>query len=263
MMSVFSGERTKHTRSAPASSMRSTRNSLTALGRSTPCSSKVLATGSISFENASGWSREPAPAAGTMPRVMPETGPDGRLATVTPGKICHQKLGRRRRVPYTGWSAELLARRGLARVDQLPSAAVAGVLGQGPLARGGANPRQLRVAQVQRRFGLVCFVGHKDLLAGFKEVLYAWEGVGEHRRAAAGRLEQPARRGIAPYAHRLARDTQRQPVGGVEGRVLRRIQMRTNRHVRRPAHLVRVQRADHQEAFGRPAAGRLQEQSLE
>src|ERR687885_972010 len=141
MMSVLSGEMTKQIRSAPAWSKRSTRNSLTALGRSTPCSSKVLPTGSISFENASGWSREPAPAAGTMPRV----------------------------------TAGRLARRGLARRDQLSGAAVAGVLGQGPLARGGADPRQLRVAQVQRRFGLVCVVGHQDLLAGFEELLYTRE----------------------------------------------------------------------------------------
>src|SRR5919199_799382 len=211
MMSVFSGDRTKQTRSAPASSMRSTRNSLTALGRSTPCSSKVLPTGSISFENASGWSREPAPAAGTMPRVTAETGPDRRLAAAAPGQVCHQTFGRQAGFWHASPSAERLARRGLAGLDQLSGAAVAGVPGEGPLARGGANPRQLRVAQVQRQFGLVCFVGHKDLLAGFKEVLYAWEGVGEHRRAAAGRLEQPARRGIAPYAHRLARDTQRQP----------------------------------------------------
>ncbi len=53
-MSLFHGEITNANRLAPASTMRSTRYSLTARGRSTPRSSTRLPTGSNSLLNASG-----------------------------------------------------------------------------------------------------------------------------------------------------------------------------------------------------------------
>src|SRR3954452_10201540 len=56
-------------RSAPARTMRSTRYSETARGRSMS-PSKRLPTGSSSLENASGWIRLPMPAAGMMPRMI-------------------------------------------------------------------------------------------------------------------------------------------------------------------------------------------------
>ena len=68
-MSALPGETTKQTRVAPPRTMRSTRYSLTARGRSMPFSRR-LPTGSSSFEKASGWMREPWPAAGTMPHMI-------------------------------------------------------------------------------------------------------------------------------------------------------------------------------------------------
>lgn len=68
-MSPFPGEMTKQTLSAPARSIRSTRYSDTAFGRSTP-STSLLPTGRSSFEKASGWILVPAPAAGTMPHMQ-------------------------------------------------------------------------------------------------------------------------------------------------------------------------------------------------
>src|SRR3954451_7634197 len=61
---------TTHNLSAPPSTRRSTRYSLTARGRSRPPSCR-LPTGSSSFENASGCMRLPCPAAGMMPHMVP------------------------------------------------------------------------------------------------------------------------------------------------------------------------------------------------
>ena len=94
-MSVFSGEITKHMRSASACSMRSIRNSLTALGRSTPCSSRTLPTGSISFENASGCRRLAAPAAGTMPSTRPSHAASKSRIRAAP--VCSARSARARR----------------------------------------------------------------------------------------------------------------------------------------------------------------------
>src|SRR4051794_3408739 len=68
-MSDFPGEIMKAIFVAPAASIRSMRCSLTARGRST-APSKRLPTGSSSLENASGWMRVPAPAAGMMPHTL-------------------------------------------------------------------------------------------------------------------------------------------------------------------------------------------------
>src|SRR3954469_19500164 len=67
-MSDFPAEMMKQILSAPAIVMRSTRYSLTARGRSMLPSNRPP-TGSNSFENASGWMRVPAPAAGMMPSM--------------------------------------------------------------------------------------------------------------------------------------------------------------------------------------------------
>src|SRR3954465_4386017 len=69
-MSDLPGEMTKHSLSAPPSTSRSTRYSLTARGRSRS-PSRRLPTGSSSFENASGCMRLPCPAAGMISHMMP------------------------------------------------------------------------------------------------------------------------------------------------------------------------------------------------
>src|SRR3954465_3797263 len=65
-MSLFPGEMTKQSFVAPPITMRSTRYSLTARGRSV-APSRRIPTGKSSFENASGWMRLPIPAAGMIP----------------------------------------------------------------------------------------------------------------------------------------------------------------------------------------------------
>src|SRR5688572_23126741 len=67
-MSDFPDAMTKQILSAPPRSMRSTRYSLTAQGRSVP-PSRRLPTGRSSLEKARGWMRLPRPAAGTMPHM--------------------------------------------------------------------------------------------------------------------------------------------------------------------------------------------------
>src|SRR3954470_1644215 len=67
-MSDLPGDTTKQTCVAPAITMRSSRYSLTARGRSTSASNR-LPTGRSSLEKASGWMRLPAPAAGTIPHI--------------------------------------------------------------------------------------------------------------------------------------------------------------------------------------------------
>src|SRR4051795_3233631 len=68
-MSDLPGEMTMQSLSAPPSTSRSTRYSLTARGRSRPPSCR-LPTGNSSFENASGCMRLPCPAAGMMPHMI-------------------------------------------------------------------------------------------------------------------------------------------------------------------------------------------------
>ncbi|PTQ13215.1 hypothetical protein CLG96_03585 [Sphingomonas oleivorans] len=68
MMSDLPGEMTKQILSAPPHTIRSTRYSLTALGRSMRSSDRPP-TGSSSLEKASGWMRVPLPAAGITPHI--------------------------------------------------------------------------------------------------------------------------------------------------------------------------------------------------
>src|SRR5436190_14928228 len=109
------GEITKQILSAPPSTSRSTRYSLTARGRSRS-PSRRLPTGSSSFENASGCMRLPCPAAGTMPHIA-------HLVFDESGSSCHSfeqrlELGRADR---GGVAAERPLARG--RGDSLPLAA--------------------------------------------------------------------------------------------------------------------------------------------
>src|SRR5215208_5740777 len=69
-MSDLPGEMTKQILSAPPSTSRSTRYSLTARGRSRSPSCR-LPTGSSSLEKASGCMRLPCPAAGMIPHMVP------------------------------------------------------------------------------------------------------------------------------------------------------------------------------------------------
>src|ERR1700704_2112580 len=77
-MSLFPGEMTKHNRVAPARTIRSTRYSLTARGRSV-APSRRIPTGKSSFENASGWMRLPVPAAGMIPHKASPSNPRQQL----------------------------------------------------------------------------------------------------------------------------------------------------------------------------------------
>src|SRR4051794_29621592 len=112
-MSDLPGEMTKQILSAPPSTSRSTRYSLTARGRSRS-PSRRLPTGSSSFENASGCMRLPCPAAGTMPHIA-------HLALHQIGDSCHS----------------LEQRLELGRADR------GGVAAEGPLARRGGDPLAL------------------------------------------------------------------------------------------------------------------------
>src|SRR4051812_45441964 len=67
-MSLLPGEITKQSLVAPPRTMRSTRYSLTARGRSTAPSTR-MPTGKSSLEKASGWIRLPMPAAGMIPHT--------------------------------------------------------------------------------------------------------------------------------------------------------------------------------------------------
>src|SRR5215471_3590300 len=81
MMSDFVGEITKQIRVTPARSMRCTRYSETARGRSFGPSQRIP-TGRSSFENARGWIRLPRPAAGRIPQRALMHSPQAGRSTV-------------------------------------------------------------------------------------------------------------------------------------------------------------------------------------
>src|SRR5688500_6991805 len=127
-MSDFPDAMTKQILSAPPRSMRSTKYSLTAHGRSAPRSSR-LPTGRSSFEKASGWMRLPRPAAGMTPHMSGLQG-----------------FAKAPRVRMAG---------GLERGLERHGAIVGRVLGERTLASGGGDAHELSVRQVDRRDGLV------------------------------------------------------------------------------------------------------------
>src|SRR5215203_6548957 len=140
-MSDLPGEMMKASLVAPAASIRSTRCSLTARGRST-APSKRLPTGNSSLENASGWIRVPAPAAGMMPHIVdtpledrfklrgaPRGGvfversfasPPGHQAQLVAIAVerRHRVVGRRRNQHLTPWRKEMLQSRPPVREDR-------------------------------------------------------------------------------------------------------------------------------------------------
>src|SRR3954471_11480664 len=122
-MSDFPGEMTKQSFVEPALSMRSTTCSLMARGRSVMPSNR-LPTGSSSFENASGWMRVPAPAAGMMPHIIGSGGSDGRGGA---------RGGRRLRGAFGGSPAR--GERAFKRHFELEDAMEGGVLVEDALAR--------------------------------------------------------------------------------------------------------------------------------
>src|SRR5690349_14396818 len=122
---------TKHSLSAPPRSRRSIRYSATAQGRG--ASFKVRApTGSSSFENASGWMREPRPAAGMMPHIS-----------------CHQGLR---------------TTRALEQRDQFVRAMLRGVFGQRAFARGFADAFQFGIGKIQRLERIARVARQQDFL---------------------------------------------------------------------------------------------------
>src|SRR3954464_328009 len=95
-MSALPGEITKQILSAPPSTSRSTRYSLTARGRSRS-PSRRLPTGSSSFEKASGCIRLPCPAAGTIPPMKPFRRYESfQLAGTRVGRVLRQRAAPRR-----------------------------------------------------------------------------------------------------------------------------------------------------------------------
>src|SRR5438046_1421858 len=144
-MSALPGATTKQTRSAPALNMRSTRNSLTARGRSTS-PTKLLPTGSSSLEKPRGWIRVPMPAAGMMPHMRVREGP-----LIWPPSARHiAEIEFRRHVLSRD---RLLSPSGTYVVEhalQLACTVRRRVLGQHTLACGARNPAQLLVAGGQR-----------------------------------------------------------------------------------------------------------------
>src|SRR6185437_8862076 len=138
-MSDFHGEITKQILSAPPRTMRSTRYSLTARGRSTPFASIQLPTGSNSLEKASGWMRVPLPAAGTMPHIS-------RLLADGPAGV-----------------------RALQRRHQVHCAALRAVLIEDTLARTTGDECEFRIRQGERGHRGIGLVGDEYLTAGLEE----------------------------------------------------------------------------------------------
>src|SRR5919199_4152182 len=191
-MSDLPGAMTKQILSAPPRIMRSTRYSLTAQGRSVPLSSR-LPTGRSSLEKAKGWMRLPRPAAGTMPHMSDLQGRDAG--------------------PDVGRTRPFQSR------FEGAGAAVRRVLGKRALARGPGDAAKLRIAEIERRDGVFGVPRHQDFMSRREELVEAVPMVGQDRRAAGSRLEQPARGAPAHLGHGPARDVERQARGAEEGRV--------------------------------------------
>src|SRR5829696_4043126 len=167
-MSDLPEEMTKQIVVAPPRTMRSTRYSLTARGRSTPRSSMRLPTGSSSLEKASGWMRLPAPAAGMMPHMR------------RPARSVVRDGGRR-----GGRAGGTLERR-----LQLGRAVGGGVLAQGAVARGAAHPAERLARQLGGGHRLVGGAGDEDLAPRLEELVEPLPPVAEHRGVARRRLEE-------------------------------------------------------------------------
>src|SRR3954447_17648533 len=159
-MSDFPDAMTKQILSAPPRSMRSTRYSLTAQGRSAPPSSR-LPTGRSSFENASGWMRLPRPAAGITPHMT-----SGLHRFANRWTIIRDPRERR------------LKRQG---------AAVRGVLDERPLARGRRHALQLDVGEIDRGDGVLGCPRDEDLLARHEKRIESVPPVRQDRGAASRR----------------------------------------------------------------------------
>src|SRR5579883_2806450 len=181
MMSDFPGETTKQILSAPAISIRSSRYSPTARGRSIP-SSKRLPTGSNSLENASGLIRLPEPAAGMMPHIF------GLDSTVLRDR--------------TRGSFQCLL--------QLLRAHAGGMIRQSPLIRGASDARQLFRGHFERLDRVLAGPRHQNFLTGNEEFLQAGPVVTQDGYAAERRFKQAARRTVPHFGHRAARHIERQ-----------------------------------------------------
>src|SRR4051812_46667702 len=194
-MSALPGATTKQMRVAPALSMRSTRNSLTARGRSMSPAS-VLPTGSSSLEKPSGWIRVPRPAAGTMPHMV----------CYSLVSLCHSRRRRTRVLEQLLELARAMGRR---------------VLREHALVRRARDPVHFGVGQLERVDDVLRRARHDDLLARPEELLQPGPRVADHGRAAGRRLEEPPRRAVAVHRHRAARHVERPARGGKKARMLR------------------------------------------
>src|SRR5438270_9557405 len=179
-MSDLPGEMTKQMRVAPAISIRSTRYSLTARGRSAS-PSKRLPTGRSSFENASGWMREPIPADGMMPHIqIRNQKAESRRRERTP-----RGSGPDVRFPFSIPS--------LNRLQQLFGAALRAVVAERALPRRISDPRELGGRGLHRVDGLLGRPRHDDLFPRLEEFVEAVPRVAQDRSAARCRFEQASR----------------------------------------------------------------------
>src|SRR4051812_14801090 len=167
-MSDLPGAMTKQILSAPPRSIRSTRYSLTARGRSARSPS-----GSNSLENASGWIRVPCPAAGMTPHILfaPLRGFDRRV---------------RARVDRDRPQAEVED-----VGDQLAGAVCRRVLLQNALSRGIGDPCGLLRRERQGGGDILGVLRGQDLASGLEEAVQPFPGVAHDGAAASRRLEQP------------------------------------------------------------------------
>src|SRR3569623_1582219 len=179
-MSDVPGPMTKHSLSAPPVTMRSSRYSLTAQGRS-PRLPPRLPTGSNSLEKPSGWMRLPRPAAGMIPSIS--------------GALAYQRRA---------WRTDSSQRR-----FEFLGAPVGSVLGEHPLARSPTYFGEFVVPERQRLHHVVGRLDREHLAPELEEGLDARPAVGHDRGSAGGGFEQPARRAPAERRHGLPRDVQR------------------------------------------------------
>src|SRR5947209_3649969 len=236
MMSDLPGEMTKQILSAPASTMRSSRYSLTAQGRSVPASSR-LPTGSNSLEKASGWIRLPLPAAGTTPHIS--------------GILRMRETRRRCGAGRADVALEF------AETDR------AGMLGKDAVACGAADALLRRLIEIERCQCVLSVADDQHFRIRHEKMIEPVPPVGGNRRPAGSRLKQPPGRAPSVRGHVGAGDVQGERGRGKESGMLRRRQMPHEVDVVGPGKVDGVLRAGDDEFALRPGARHLNKECVE
>src|SRR5947209_438713 len=222
-MSDLPGEITKQSLSAPPAIIRSTRYSLMARGRST-WPSNLPPTGSNAFENASGWIRPPAPAAGIIPHIIL------LVLEFVVSVSCRRHLSRRS---------------SFHDAFELPGSLRRRMCCQRSFARSGSDAAQFAVGHFQHPRYVVRVRSDQNFSARLEKFIQSRPGISDDRCATSCGFKQSPGGAPAHLAHCLASDIQGEPGGTKKVGMVSRRQVLNEENIFGPGKLSRVLRTGH------------------